>query len=283
MNWKKILVGEWSWKRPFQTIAWVYLLLALFAWFFADRLIFQPPGTPYCEDRSHFKTLGEGRDAIAIYHQRGAFERSAGPTKPTLLWSHGNAQNLESLRPALINLSRLGYSVISYDYPGYGESGGTTSEEGCYRAIRMTFDHLTDDLGIAPKDIILVGQSVGSGPTCWLASKEDHRAVVLISPFLSAFRTVTKIPIFPGDRFPNLNTIKKFDSPLLVIHGEDDRTIPFEHGKKLFELSPSKHKIFHPVEDAGHNDLFLQASFDFFTLLKEFHQMEMSMIRKSAG
>jgi len=263
MNWKKILIGTWSWKRPFYTIAWVYLLLALFAFFFADKLIFQPPGTPYPDDRSGFASLGEGDDAIAIYHLPAA------EGMPTLLWSHGNAQNLESLRPALESLHFDGYGVIAYDFPGYGESGGKPSEKGCYRAIEATYGHLITTTATPPDKIILVGQSVGSGPTCWLAAHKKHHAVVLISPFLSAFRTVTNIPIFPGDRFPNLKYITRFETPLLVIHGEDDQVIPFKHGKRLFELSPSPQKTFYSVAGAGHNDLFMNASLDLSSLIRD--------------
>lgn len=263
MHWKKILIGDWSWKRPFYTIAWVYILLALFAWFFADKMIFQPPGTPYPDDRTHFKIIGEDENQIALYY------KPAAQGMPTLLWSHGNAQNLESLYPALDSLHFSGYGVLGYDYPGYGESAGSPTEKGCYRAAQATYDHLTTSLGVPSEDVILVGQSVGSGPACWLASREKHRAVVLISPFLSAFRTVTKIPLFPGDRFPNHKRITQFDTPLMIIHGENDEVIPFNHGEKLFELSPSQNKTFHRIENAGHNDIFLQPSFNFVQLLQK--------------
>jgi pimeloyl-ACP methyl ester carboxylesterase len=266
VNWKKIIIGEWSWKRPFYTIGWVYFLLALFAFFFADKLIFQPPGTPYPQDHAHFTSLKSEDQNTAIYY------RAAAPNMPTLLWSHGNAQNLESLRPDLDSLNLQGFGVISYDFPGYGESNGKPSEKGCYRAIETTYQHLISKLGVTPDQIILIGQSVGSGPTCWLAAHKKHHSVVLVSPFLSAFRTVTHLPIFLGDRFPNHKWIKEFDTPLLVIHGEEDQTIPFKHGKGLYELSPSKKKSFVPVSDAGHNDIFAQASFDFVSLLTEFFQ-----------
>jgi len=264
MNWQRILIGKWSWKRPFYTIAWVYGLLALFAIFFADKLIFQPPGTPYPEDRSNFSRIGEGSEAIAIY------ALPAAPGRPTLLWSHGNAQNLESVYPLLDALHRQGFGVISYDYPGYGESAGKPSEKGCYRAIEATYQHLIENLSTKAEDIILVGQSVGSGPSCWLASQYPNRGLFLISPFLSTFRTATRIPIFPADRFPNYKYIPKVTSPLLIIHGEEDQVVPFQHGKQLFELSPLKQKTFVPIANAGHNDLFAHQSFDLASLLRDF-------------
>ncbi len=263
MDWKRIIIGKWSWKRPFHTLFWCYVLLALYGCFMADNIIFQPPGTPYPKNRAGISSLGEGEEAVAILHLK------PGPGMPTILWSHGNAQNLESLKPALESFHIKGFGVISYDYPGYGESGGKPTEKGCYRAIEKTYRYLIDDQGVAPENIILVGQSVGSGPTCWLASRSKHHSVVLISPFLSAYRAVTHIPIFPGDRFPNYRHLKKVESPLLVIHGEEDQVIPFSNGKKLFELSPSDDKKLIPVPGAGHNDLFLKSDFNLPRLLFE--------------
>lgn len=255
MTWKKLLVGTWSWKRPLYSLAFIYFTLALVAWLLADHFIFQPPGTPYPDDRNGFSQLGEGEEAIAIFHL------PAIPNMPTLLWSHGNAQNLTSLQPALEYFHALGFGVISYDYPGYGESAGSPDEEGCYRAIEATYQHLTGPLGVPPSDLVLVGQSVGTGPACWLAARHDHAALVLISPFMSAFRSITRIPLLPGDRFPNHQHLTQVTSPLLVIHGEEDGVIPCSQGQSLFDLSPSSEKFFLPVSEAGHNDLFLSNAF----------------------
>ena len=253
VNWKRILIGEWSWKRPFITLAWVYGILLIVALFFADRLIFHPPQEAYPADRSNFLTLpGGGDDLIAAYY------RPASEGMPTILWSHGNAENLASVKHAMDGLNEMGFGVLAYDYPGYGESTGKPNEKGCYKSIEAAYHQLVEIEKIPPTHLILAGQSVGSGPTCWLAENHEHGAVLLISPFLSAFRTVTRIPLFPGDRFPNLHHIKNISTPLLIIHGENDKVIPFADGKKLFELSPSGQKTFLPIPKAGHNDLFIK-------------------------
>lgn len=263
MGWKKLLIGKWSWKRPFYTLFWCYVLLTFYGYFMADSIIFQPPGTSYPKNRDGFSSIGKDDNSIAIFHLK------PGPKMPTILWSHGNAQNLKSLKPALESFHIKGFGVISYDYPGYGESSGEPTEKGCYEAIRKTYHYLVNDQGVPPEKIILVGQSVGSGPTCWLASQEEHHSVVLISPFLSAYQAVTRIPIFLGDRFPNYHHLKKVDSPLLLIHGEEDRVVPFSNGQKLFELSPSTDKRLIPIPDAGHNDIFLKGDLDLSLLLLE--------------
>jgi fermentation-respiration switch protein FrsA (DUF1100 family) len=78
---------------------------------------------------------------------------------------------------------------------------------------------------------------------------------------MSAFRSVTRIPLFPGDRFPNHQHLAQVTSPLLVIHGEEDEVIPFSQGQSLFDLSPSPVKFFLPIPEVGHNDLFLSNAF----------------------
>ena len=124
MDWRKLLIGKWSWKRPFYTFFWCYALLTFYGYFMADNIIFQPPGTPYPKNRTGFSSIGTGDKAVAIFHLK------PGPKMPTILWSHGNAQNLKSLKPALESFHIRGFGVISYDYPGYGESGGKPTEKG---------------------------------------------------------------------------------------------------------------------------------------------------------
>lgn len=63
-------------------------------------------------------------------------------------------------------------------------------------------------------------------------------------------------PLFPRDRFQNLKLIREMDTPLLVIHGENDEVIPVSHGRKLVDASPASDKAFIPIPDAGRNDLF---------------------------
>ena len=250
MNWKRILIGSWSWKRPLYSIVSIYLVLAILAFFFADKLIFQPPGEAYPENRNHFEVTGAEGEEVALYYHPAA------EGMPTLLWSHGNAENIGQLKVEMDSLNYEGFGILAYDYPGYGESDGKPSEKECYRSIKAAYDFLVSEKKCPVEKIILVGRSVGSGPTCWLAAHEKHGAVALISPFLSTFRTATKIPLFLGDRFQNLNRIVEFETPLLIIHGEEDSIIPLSHGKRLYELSPSENKTFLPVEDGDHNNLF---------------------------
>lgn len=249
-QWKKYLIGEWNWKRPFKSLIFIYLCLLLVALGCSNNLIYQPPKASYTQEGPNISSIqsAEGQK-IGISHF------PAQPGMPTLLWSHGNAEDIGALHYRFQSFHAKGYGVLAYDYPGYGISEGKPTEDGCYQASESAWNHLTGTLGIAPENILIYGQSVGSGPACWLASRQPAAGLVLVTPFTSAFRTVTRIPIFPGDQYPNIKRIPHIQIPLLVIHGDQDQIIPFEHGKKLYELHAGP-KRFVEVPGAGHNDLY---------------------------
>jgi fermentation-respiration switch protein FrsA (DUF1100 family) len=266
MDWKRILIGKWSWQRPLVSLAWIYFLLLLTSCFFADRLIFAPPPPSYTAsylDLGFLKT--SGNESIAYLHL------PARKGMPTLLYSHGNAEDIVQSTIFYEELHARGLGVFAYDYPGYGLSTGTPNEDSCQRAILAAWNHLTDG-GVAPPSIIITGRSVGGGPSVWLASRTKPAGLALISPFRSAFTAAIPTPfsIFPGDRFPNLERIRGLDLPLLVIHGEDDRVIAVSHGRKLYDASPSQDKKLVLIPNAGHNDLYAVAGDEVIEELDEF-------------
>ncbi|MGJ8641967.1 MAG: alpha/beta hydrolase [Luteolibacter sp.] len=265
MNWKRILIGKWSWKRPFVSLGSIYLLLAIFAVSCADRILFVPPASSYETSMSGLELLETPeKESIAFLYIPPA------PGKKTLLFSHGNAEDMGNYLSWFQQLRTNGLGIAAYDYPGYGQSTGTPSEASCERAISAAWERLMEK-GVKPQDIIIMGRSVGSGPSVWLAGREkDTAGMILLSPFKSAFTTVTRIPILPGDRFPNLKRIKNINLPLLVIHGTEDGVINCSHGESLVEACPSTKKTYHPIEGAGHNDVFQLAGDEFIELIVGF-------------
>lgn len=266
MNWKQILIGKWSWKRPFISLATVYALLALVAVLFADRLIFMPPPPSYTGDHTglRFVKTDEG-ESIAYIHMPAA------EGMPTLLYSHGNAEDLAHSEELYDEFHASGLGVIAYDYPGYGLSTGTPDEASTQRAIMAVWKHHTE-AGIPPSSMFITGRSVGSGPSVWLASQTEPAGLILFAPFKSTFTTAFDLPfpLFPRDRFPNLKRIRSFDSPLLVIHGEVDEVIPVSHGRELVNACASADKKFHPITGARHNDLFQIGGDEIFSLVRDF-------------
>lgn len=247
---RKILIGELSWKRMMLSIISIYLMLMTVAIFFAHKLIFFPPGNHYGEDLPNLHFVEDGRGAkIAYVHYK------ATPGMPTILWTHGNAEDIGLLSPIFEEFHSLGLGVLAYDYPGYGLSTGTAKEKTCYQAADMVWDHMTGKLNIHEKDIVLLGQSVGSGPTIYLAEKHQSSSVVLIAPLTSVYRVGVKYPIFPFDQFPNIGRIKNVSSPLLVLHGEQDSVIPQNHGQRLIDAHPGESQFVN-LPNTNHNDIY---------------------------
>lgn len=250
MNWKKLLIGTWSWKRPFFSLLAIYLMLAVVVVFFADRLIFIPPPSSYGPEATGLLRLrtsaGEEIAAIHLPAKEGM---------PTLLYSHGNAEDLGHSIELYQAWNDMGLGVLVYDYPGYGLSTGRATERSCERAIQAAWDHLMDS-GVSACSVVVVSRSVGGGPGVWLASRCKPAGLVLIAPFTSTFAVAFPVPLFPCDRFPNLKRIRHIDVPLKVFHGEQDEVIASSHGRKLVEASPAEDKSFALIENAEHNDLF---------------------------
>jgi pimeloyl-ACP methyl ester carboxylesterase len=117
-------------------------------------------------------------------------------------------------------------NVVGYDYTGYGasrDSGIAPTEKQTYKDIKAAYDYcLSTKLVTDPaKEIILYGQSVGSGPSCYLASKLPIAGIVLHSPIMSGLRVITDSRMLACfDIFPNLKRIRRIKAPLFVIHGK---------------------------------------------------------------
>lgn len=193
-------------------------------------------------------TLRSGSAELDAYWSPG---RKNGPV---ILYSHGNGETLNWIQPLLNEFSRRGYGILAYDYAGYGGSTGKADEAQACRDVDAAYAFLAKTKGISPERITLAGFSIGCGPSCYAAEKYPVRAVVLLAPFASALQTVFPFSL-PGDRFPNARRLSRVKTPLLVIHGTDDRIIPFRNGKKVYEAAAGTPKEFIPVSGAGHNDL----------------------------
>ncbi|GKZ00989.1 hypothetical protein MPSEU_001050400 [Mayamaea pseudoterrestris] len=180
----------------------------------------------------------------------------------TMLFSHGNATDLGATFPMQVVLAHsLDINVVVYDYSGYGESGGVPTEASTYRDIDAVYDYVLDTLadGDSTK-IILYGQSVGSGPCCYLASKKDVGVLgglILHSPFTSGMRVLTPSRLLAClDIYPNIDRIPKVNCPVMVIHGKLDQEVDFSHGLQLYRaVAPDLRREPWWVPDRGHNDI----------------------------
>lgn len=188
----------------------------------------------------------------------------------TLLYSHGNAADIGQMYHIFTELSlHLNVNIIGYDYSGYGQSSGKPSEQDTYADIEAVFKCLEETYGMKQEDIVLYGQSVGSGPTLELAVRLPRlRAVILHSPILSGLRVMYPVKhTFWFDIYKNIDKIPLVDCPVLVMHGTDDEVVDISHGKQLWELCREKYE---PLWLKGGNHCNLELYPEYLIHLRKF-------------
>jgi fermentation-respiration switch protein FrsA (DUF1100 family) len=251
----------------FLALCLAYAGLNAYALLRAHALIFPVPPSSYADDADTLKL--KTRDGTSV----SAYYLPANRSGPLLIYSHGNGEDIGRARPFLELFQRRGVSVLAYDYPGYGTSEGRPSEAGCYAAIEAAYTYAVEELHYAPSDIALYGRSLGSGPSTWLAQRKPVRGLILDGAFTSTFRVLTEIKLLPWDRFDNFARLPNLDCPILLIHGTEDRTVPFSHALRNWErINSSKAKLF--IEGAHHSNLVELAGERYWTAVLQFLQPE---------
>jgi abhydrolase domain-containing protein 17 len=247
---RKLTRSRFSWQRLMVLLLIAYLLLAGFLFLRADSLMFHPPQpASYRDTPEIIKIPVTERDRIsAIYLP------SKNPPAQTIVYIHGNAEDLGEVRPILDRWHDWGYGVFAYDYRGYGTSDGQPSEQNIYGDIDRVYAYLTEGLKIPPRHLIIYGHSIGGASATEIASKKPVGGLVLESTITSAARAVFRWPILPFDRLPNIDKIKRVGCPILVIHGRKDRMVPFWHGERLLAAARSP-KLSLWVDNADHDDI----------------------------
>ena len=225
-----------------------YGLLAIGAHFLSQSMLFPRPPVKYELGSDYVQLTAPDGVKLAARHWPNP------KAKYTLLYLHGNYEDLGSLNEYLPQFIAQGYAVFAFDYRRYGHSAGVPTEANLTADASLAYDYLRTQLGVPAERIIIFGYSLGGGPGVELARQRPAAGLVLQGAFVSAYRVMTTIPVFPGDKFVNLAKVPHLKLPVLVIHGTADHTVPFWHGEKLYEaLTARKQKLF--VEGGPHAGL----------------------------
>ncbi|MDP3508913.1 MAG: alpha/beta hydrolase [Candidatus Melainabacteria bacterium] len=185
--------------------------------------------------------------------------------KGVVLISHGNGGNLTNRMPLIAMFLRQGMSVFIYDYQGYGLSNGTPSITKMKEDGAAAFDWLLSNKHYSEQDIVVFGESLGTGIACQLAAKKKVAGIILQSPYIS-LRDLARLKIFwlrlypdalfsSQDQLDNLKLLEQPHAPLLLVHGAHDKVIPITCSEKLFSLAQPQ-KTFVRLENASHNDIY---------------------------
>lgn len=229
-------------------LAAAYVLVALAAHFLSYAMIFPRPPVKYGLTSDYIQLTAPDGVRLAARHWPNP------AAKHTLLYLHGNYEDLGGLAEYMPQFIAAGYAVFALDYRRYGHSEGRPTEANTCADAMLAYDHLRDKLGVPDDRIVIFGYSLGAGPGVELALHRPAAGLVMQGAFVSAYRVMTRIPLFPGDKFVNLAKVPRLKLPVLVIHGTADDTIPFWHGQKLHDaVTAPKAKLF--VEGGPHSGL----------------------------
>ncbi len=174
--------------------------------------------------------------------------------RPVLIFAHGNAELIDHWPAFFHPLTRFGIGVLLVEYPGYGRSDGSPSQESVTAAFVEAYDRIVERKDVAPDQVVFAGRSIGGGAVCALAEKRRPAALILMSAFKSVGSMALKFGVpgcFVRDPFDNLKTVRSYDGPVLVMHGKHDDIIPYSHGLALSQASPDGRLISY---DCAHND-----------------------------
>ncbi|MCJ2187110.1 alpha/beta hydrolase [Novosphingobium beihaiensis] len=226
--------------------------IAILALYLGQRAIIYPaPGGPVAIpagfEKVHLKT-GDGLTLTAAWHPARSGKR-------TVLFFHGNGDTLPGAAAATRGLAEAGYGVLLADYRGYAGNPGKPTEAGLIMDGKAAEAFLSAQ-GIKPESVILMGASLGTGIATQLAADRTPAALVLVSPFTSlADAGAAALPWAPvrllmHDQFKSRDVIADMEAPVLVLHGADDRVIPFKQGRALANAAP--HGEFLRFDGNGH-------------------------------
>jgi uncharacterized protein len=206
--------------------------------------------------QAHRLTTSDGQEVDMWY-------APAAPGRPTILFFHGNAGEMADRAPRLAAYQAAGYGAAFVSYRGYGGSTGTPSEAGFLQDARAAYYWLLAH-DVPSAQIIVIGESLGTGVAVQLAATVPVGAVVLEAPYSAAVDIAAGLyPFLPvrllmQDQFRSIDHIALVTAPLLILHGTDDRVIPVASGQVLFDAANAP-KTLVTLPGAGHDALFTPA------------------------
>jgi len=236
-----------------------YILVTSVVFFFQRNLLYHPSVNNYLKDNlaneptEIEKIKISTKDKINLV---GWFYNKDIKKFKTILFFHGNAGSLENRTYKLNHFKKLDVNFLIIAWRGFSGNKGKPSEEGLYEDARSAIKWLNAK-GIQDKNIILYGESLGTAIAIEVAQNEKFAGVILESPFTSMVNMGKKYyPFFPvsfllKDRFESYKKINKISAPIFVMHGTVDKIVPYDMGKKIFELA-NPPKFFYSQEYGDH-------------------------------
>jgi fermentation-respiration switch protein FrsA (DUF1100 family) len=211
--------------------------------------------------------LAEGHTAAG----RMECDRELSAGRPLALYFPGNSGHRGDRIAEVALLTRVGADVFLFDYRGYGDNPGTPGEAAFAADARTVWNYATSDRRVPHDRILLYGESIGGAVATRLASEisiaNSPPAGLFIRSTSSNLADAARLRypllperMLPTERYAAVEHIANVTSPILMLHGALDETIPYALGRKVFDAAPATSadgtpKRFVDLPHSGHNDV----------------------------
>jgi len=240
-------------------LVFFYVLLITIVFFFQRNLLYHPSVNNYLKESTINEpdeiekvkiTTDDNIDLMAWFYNKNLEKFK------TILFFHGNAGSLDNRTYKLNHFKNLDVNFLIIAWRGFSGNKGKPNEMGLYKDAISAVKWLKAK-NIKEKDIILYGESLGTGVAVEIAQNKNFAGIILESPFTSMINMGKKYyPFFPvslllKDRFESYKKINNIFVPVLIMHGKVDKIVPYEMGKKMYELA-NEPKLFYSQEYGDH-------------------------------
>jgi len=251
----------------------IYFLIVVSTYIFQRNLLYHPKENNYSGDHllvNIEKVKIKTEDDIELISW---FHKKKNDNYKTLLFLHGNAGSLENRIHKINHFKNMNINFLIIAWRGFSKNKGKPTESGLYKDARSAVQWL-GSMNIKEKDIIIYGESLGTGVAVEIAQNKNFAGVILESPFTSMIDAgKDKYPFLPvrlllKDKYQSDKKIKNINSPILIMHGKVDNIVPFYMGKKMYELANQpKYSYF-----SEYDDHMMEYNENLLKVLKEFIQ-----------
>mgnify|MGYP005995744407 CR=1 FL=1 len=232
-----------------------YIVLIIFIYFYQRNLLYLPSENNYQNDKIQFNYDEIFIKADEEIQLKSWIIKKDFKNFKTLVIFHGNAGHLSNRIYKLNELNKLDINILLISWRGFSGNKGSPTENNLYADAEASIKWLNEE-GVNNNQIILYGESLGSGVAVEVAKQNNFNSIILESPFTSIensakiYYPYLPVKLLLKDRYDSISKIKMINTPIFIMHGKKDNVIPFSMGKKLFEEANNpKHSYFTSDDD----------------------------------
>ena len=249
-----------NWLYILLIILAAYIVISILLYYLQDYLLFKPEKLPddfqfHYENQNIEEYNHTTRDGANI---NGVLFRPKGESRGLVIYLKGNSKSIKGWGKFAVDFTRHNYTVLMVDYRGFGKSTGRRSQKAIKRDLQVVYNLVKEKT--TEDRVILYGRSLGSGFAAKLASTNNPKMLILDAPYYSLTKVTARYaPFMPLSvlikyPLPTYKWLKYVNCPIHIIHGTNDKLIPFKTSVKLSKIRPKLTRL-HPIIDGGHKNL----------------------------